>query len=411
MIRNAAAASRLSSSSVGAEAFHHRQVLGRDVGVQLGHRDRGAGRLPEQRERRLGPEHLAGQQVLLPAADPAEPLGLVQQRAEALDLARGPPGDHHAVVEAGDADLQDRGDQPAGHRRGDDLTRGVLRLAGRHHLDGPVVQAAGQGGGRVDLQQRPPGQGRGVPARGVGEVPAEVADPEVGDDPGAVPDRGREQRRAEQAVHQAEGPRRPVIRGQVPAGQPGTEGLGADVGEGADLPPERVREPFQGAGPADLHRPQRRARAGQREHRAGALRPVAHQRRQRGVRPALRPPVLRPLVRRPLRGRVHVRVDAPPAAGVAGGEPGLPGQFQAAVGLGQPQGHGGRARRGQCLLQHGGRDAVAVVRGLRGGPGQGDLVGAGQRVPRRVRAVRPAGPGRGELLPGDLRRELAQARA
>ena len=149
----------------GAEALHHRQVVGRDVRVKLGHRDRIARRLPEQGERRLGPEHLPGEQVLLPAADPAEPLGLVQQRAEALDLTCGTPGDHHAVVEPGDADLQDRGGQAVGHRRGDDLSRGVLRLAGRHHLDGPVVQAAGQGGGRVDLQQRAPGQGRGFAAR------------------------------------------------------------------------------------------------------------------------------------------------------------------------------------------------------------------------------------------------------
>ena len=38
---------------------------------------------------------------------------------------------------------------------------------------------------------------------------------------------------------------------------------------------------------------------------------------------ALGPPVLGALVRRPLRGGVHVRVDAPPAAGVARREPGL----------------------------------------------------------------------------------------
>ena len=131
-----------------------------------------------------------------------------------------------------------------------------------------------------------------------------------------------------------------MIRGQVPAGQPGAEGLRADIGERADVAPERVGELLQRPGPADLHRPERRPRSGQRQHGPGALRPVTHQRRQRGVRPALRPPVLSSLVCRPLRGGVHVRVDAPPAAGVPGREPGLPGQFQAAVRLGQPQGDG-----------------------------------------------------------------------
>ena len=232
--------------------------------MQLGHRDRLARRLPEQRERRLGPEHLPGQQVLLPAADPAEPLGLVQQCAKPLDLASRAPGDHHAVIEAGDADLQDRGGQAAGHRRGDDLSRRVLRFAGGQHLDGPVVQPAGQGRGRVDLQQRPPGQGGGLPARRVHEALAEVADPEVADRPGVVAECGREQRGADQAVQQAERPRSPVIRGQVPTGQPGAEGLGADVSERADVPPERVGELLQWSGPADLHGAERGSRAGQR---------------------------------------------------------------------------------------------------------------------------------------------------
>jgi hypothetical protein len=104
-------------------------------------------------------------------------------------------------------------------------------------------------------------------------------------------------------------------------------------------------------------------------------------------------------------------VDTPPAAGVAGREPGLPGQFQAAVGLGQPQGQGDGARRGQRLFEDGGRDAAAVVRGLRRGAGQGDPVRAGQRAARRVRLGRLPGNRRGGLLPGDLRREFGQARA
>ena len=53
------------------------------------------------------------------------------------------------------------------------------------------------------------------------------------------------------------------------------------------MAPERVGELLQRPGPADLHRAERRPGPGQRQHGPGALRPVTHQRRQRGVRPAL----------------------------------------------------------------------------------------------------------------------------
>ncbi len=91
-----------------------------------------------------------------------------------------------------------------------------------------------------------------------------------------------------------------------------------------------------------------------------------------------------------------------PPAGLAGPEPGLAGQLQAAVGLGQPERHGGRPGGCQGLLQHGGGDAGSVRRELGGG--------AGQRDPGRRDAGQGRAPADRDDLAGDLRRQLENAR-
>ena len=157
-------------------------------------------------------------------------------------------------------------------------------------------------------------------------------------------------------------------------GQPGAQGLGADLGQRDQLAPQRAGELGQRLGPAHLHGAQRhagaRARAGQRgqrQHGPCAARPAADQRRGLARRRAAGPPGVQAAAGRPLRDAVHIGMNPAPPAGLAGPEPGLAGQLQAAVGLGQPERHGGGARRGQGLFQHGGGDASPVRSELGGG--------------------------------------------
>jgi len=215
-------------------------------GVQIGDGHRVAGGLAEQRERRLGPQHIAGEQVLLPAADPAQPLGLLQQRAEPLYLVGALPGDHHAVIEAGDAHIHHRGGHAVADRGADDLTGDALRLAVGQHLAGAVIQPAVQGGRRVGLEQRPAQDARGVTPGRVGEALAEVADPEVGQLPAVIPHRPGVHGRPEQAVQQAEGPPGPVVRGQGAVRQPYRQRLRAQAGDAPQVAPHRLGEVTEG---------------------------------------------------------------------------------------------------------------------------------------------------------------------
>src|SRR6202011_3638679 len=158
---------------------------------------------------------------------------------------------------------------------------------------------------------------RWLPAGRVAEAVADVADAEVHQVPVIVPEGVRHQDRLKQAIQEAERPRGPVVRGQVTVRKPGPEGLHAHVRERADLAAHRGGN-LTGLRPADLQRAEYHPGAAQREHRTSPGRPAAHQ--GDAVLPGRtpgRPPELKAVPRRPLGERAHVRVYAPPAAGVA----------------------------------------------------------------------------------------------
>ena len=275
----------------------------------------------------------------------------------------------------------------------------MLRLPGRQCPEAAVEQATAGRRLRVHLQQRAAGQLGGAAACRVGETSADMAEAEVGDLPVAVPDGLREHGRAEEAVEQPKNPGGPVIGGESTLRKPGSQRLRAKVGEGGELAAERVAEAVERSWPADQHDAQGHAFVPEREHGLGAARPAAHQ------RPAVAcwRPGRAPDSRAAQRGLVlqagHLRGDPPPAAGLARPETGLPGELQAPVRLGQPQGHRGGARGAEHFVKHGGRDGAAVRRSLDGGPGQAEPLQAvlGQDV-------------RG-LLVGDLGGQLGNARA
>ena len=113
------------------------------VVVQVGQGDLGpgAGRETEQAERRVGPQHRAADQVLLPAAQPPDALRVLQENRRLARRRLVPPADDDAVVEPGHPQLF-----PPGH---------VLGRAVGQDLDGPGEQA------RTRWPGRPPaGSGR-----------------------------------------------------------------------------------------------------------------------------------------------------------------------------------------------------------------------------------------------------------
>jgi hypothetical protein len=141
------------------EGPHRGHVLGQHTLVQVGEPDRLPRHQPEQRERGRRPVHLTGDQVLFPAAGPAQPLCLFQQRRQPLSLAGITPGDNDAVENRGEAGLHD---VAPGYRHAADAPW----LPAGEHLAGGVEQAAGRGRFRVHLKQRAPSDiGRGTADR------------------------------------------------------------------------------------------------------------------------------------------------------------------------------------------------------------------------------------------------------
>ena len=252
--------------------------------------ERFPGRQPEQGERRLGPAHLAGADVLLPAADPAQPLGVLEQRGEPVGVvdprqAIATPSYSRAIrivsASAGAACVASAGAPcaaSAGRRgcagvpraglRRDDLAGKLLRLPGGQHRLAAVEQAARADRLRVQLQQVAAGQVRGPAPGRVAEPVADVLDTKVGHPPARIAHGPGEHAPGEQAVQQPENPGGLVRR--RPA-RPGTAGCPA---------PGRRRRRQPRAGGGRGRRIPRAARASRSPRRPGSLR-----RRAAGARP------------------------------------------------------------------------------------------------------------------------------
>ena len=112
--------------------------------------------------------------------------------------------------------------------------------AAGQHPDRLVEQAAGQRGARVHLEQRAAGDVRGRAAGRIAEPLAEVADQEVGDLAAVSRDRLGVHGAAQQPVQQAERPGRTLVRGQPAGAQPGADGLRAHLGQRAELAAQRA---------------------------------------------------------------------------------------------------------------------------------------------------------------------------
>ena len=136
------------------EALHHRLVGRHHVAVQIRQRylRARARHQAEQAERRVGPAHRAGDEVLLPAAETAEPLRVIQERGQPVRRTAVPvPGEDHAVEEPGHpqvgqgAGLRVRPRQPAARW--------------------PATRAAGRGRAAAPRPPGPAWPGRTGPSR------------------------------------------------------------------------------------------------------------------------------------------------------------------------------------------------------------------------------------------------------
>ena len=209
-----------------------------------------------------------------------------------------------------------------------------------------------------------------------------------------------------------------------PAGaQPGAEGLGADVGQRAELPAQRAGNSLERPGPADLQRAERGAGTGQRQHRPGALRPVTEQRV-----PASGPPG----------GQRATRYSAPSSAARCAGvsmsgwmrrhrlasraaNPACPASSRPPSGSASHSATATAPAGASASSSSGGGDAAAVRRGLRpprpAPPGPPLTAGTAPAGPASAAAAPASAAARGRCwpgpgtLPGDLRGQLGQARA
>src|SRR5207302_3102451 len=107
---------------------HHIAVQIRDTDAATAAR-----RETEELECGVGPPHRARDQVLLPAAQPAQALHVVQQAAQPARLTVSPPGEDSAVEEPGRAEVGQwhRLDERTGH---------VLGVAALYQLERPREQ-------------------------------------------------------------------------------------------------------------------------------------------------------------------------------------------------------------------------------------------------------------------------------
>ena len=329
--RNVAVATSRRSAQALPEAFHHGLVGRHHVAVQLRQRDlrARARQQPEQAERRVGPPHEPGDQVLLPAAETAEPLGVIEQHGQ----RRGPvrrgvttPGEDHAVEEPGRAQIGQIGGflgrEPAGQGFAE-RPGNVLRHAVRQDLHGAGEQAPAGRARRVRLQQGQPGQVRSRPAPGIAETRADVLDAEVGHLSAVIPDRLHHEHRVGHAVQQGVDGRLRLGGSQAAVREAGADDPRAARGERGQVLARLRAELRQRLRPARLHHAEQLAvPLTQREHRPAAVR-AADDRRGVVLRTTRVPPQVCGAPGDALSGTVKLRRDVPPAADLAAGQPRL----------------------------------------------------------------------------------------
>ena len=216
-----------------AKPAHRRAVRGDHEAMQArgGDRPRVLRVKAEDRVRGLGPAHRAGDQALLPRANAAETLCVVEQVGEFLRLPDRPPGEQHVGeerrgVHPGDLNRVHLADQGSAGQVVGGGPRHVLGAAAGQDTLGHREQAVAGSRRRIGLKQGQPGEvGRRTAGR-VHEPGAHVHHAEVGHDTVSVPQRPDDQHGLGDLVKRPQDRQRRRRRPHRAVGQPQAEHVG-----------------------------------------------------------------------------------------------------------------------------------------------------------------------------------------